>query len=320
MRTAYHFWWRLSRLSEIANEVDGVIVFSCAGRYFDLVTVPVVWFCNKRNIPVVLSDRGGDTEDWLARSWRVRRMLRSVARACRGVHVSSSYLKRVFAVHGITAAAVPIVIDTAPANYRPRTARAGLIVNNRTMSRFHGVQLLIHVFAEIVQQHSGARLLITGSGDEFTKCRRAVRDLGLTDRVQFPGDLSRPEMIELLGRADLVVNTSTHDNIPNGILEAFASGVPVISSAVGGIPALIGSDECGYLVRSRCVQDFVAAINRSIREPDVTFAKVERARQVVHSMTWQVLRDEYFKVLIAPLVKAGTRLRGDGCRSAVNTG
>jgi glycosyltransferase involved in cell wall biosynthesis len=302
LRTIYHFCDRIRRLTGLAGKIDGVIVLSCAGYYFDLVTVPAVLLCLARSIPVVVSDRGGDTEEWLARSWRARRTFRLVAALSRGVHVSSPYLQRVFAAHGIGAEAVPIVLHPESFAYRPRSASADLIVNNRTMSRYHGVPLLVRVFAEVARQRPTATLVITGSGVQLNECRRLAADSGLTDRVRFAGELSQAEMACLLGSAGLVVNTSTHDNIPNAILEAFASGVPVVSSGAGGIPDLIGNDERGCLVHDRSVESFVAAINRSIAQPARTLAQVAAAKRLVDGMTWEMLRDDYLRVLIKPLL------------------
>lgn len=302
LRTLHDFWYRIRRLRELRREMDGVIVLSCAGYYFDLVTAPAVLLCVAARLPVVISDRGGDTEDWLAHSWRVRHTYRTIAALSRGVHVSSPYLQRVFAAHGIQTRVVSIVVHPESVEYRPRPASAQLIVNNRTMSRYHGVPLLIRVFAEVARQRSNTTMVITGSGVQLEECRRLAAACGVTKQITFAGELSQSEMSCLLSKASLIVNTSTHDNMPNAILEAFASGVPVVSSDAGGIPDLIGNNERGWLVQDRSVESFVAAINRSIAEPARTAAQVAAAKCLVDGMTWEMLRENYLEVLIKPLL------------------
>jgi glycosyltransferase involved in cell wall biosynthesis len=303
LRTVHHYRDRLRRLREVAAKIDGLIVFSCSGNYLRLVTAPAVRLCSRLNIPVVISDRGGDTDEWFWKSWYARRLFQSLSSKCETVHVSSQYLKRIYRAHGIEAEAIPILIDTHQIPYRPRVAKPQLIVNNRTMSRFHGVQVSIRVLAELRKQYPSVHMTVTGAGCESGTCRQLVKELGLAAAVSFPGLLSQNEMIELLGKADLVINTSKHDNIPNAVLEAFASGVAVISSAAGGIPDLIGADERGYLVHEQSVQSYVSTIRRAIEDCQGTLARVERAKLLVESFDWGALREDYLRVVVNPLLQ-----------------
>jgi phenylacetate-CoA ligase len=81
-------------------------------------------------------------------------------------------------------------------------------------------------------------LTIAGSGPEEIRLRQFVRDQGLQDAVQFTGRLERDAMAALYRSADLMLNPSLADNMPNSVLEAWSSGVPVVSTNVGGIPHL----------------------------------------------------------------------------------
>jgi glycosyltransferase involved in cell wall biosynthesis len=303
LRTIHHYRDRIRRLREVATRIDGLIVFSCSGYYLLLVAAPAVRLCSRLNIPVVISDRGGDTDDWFSKSLYARRLFRSLSSKCKTVHVSSQYLKRIYRAHGIEAEAVPILIDTQRIPYRPRAAKAQLILNNRTISQFHGVPLSIRVLAELRKQYPSVYMTVTGAGCEFGACKQLVKELGLADVVTFTGRLSQNEMIELLDRADLVINTSKYDNIPNAVLEAFASGVAVISSTAGGIPDLIGTDERGYLVHDRSVQGYVSTIRRAIDDSQGTLARVERARLLVESLSWSALREDYLRVMVRPLLQ-----------------
>lgn len=193
LRTVHHYRDRIRRLREVAAKIDGLIVFSCSGNYLRLVTAPAVRLCSRLNIPVVISDRGGDTDEWFSKSFYARRLFRSLSSKCTAIHVSSQYLKRIYCAHGIEVEAVPILIDTQRIPYRPRAAKPQLILNNRTMSQFHGVPLSIRVLAELRKQYPSVYMTVTGAGCEFGACKQLVKELGLADAVTFPGLLSHAE-------------------------------------------------------------------------------------------------------------------------------
>lgn len=306
IRTVHQYHQRLQRLARIANSIDGVILCSCSGLYFDLVTMPIIRWCVKRRIPVVLSHRGGSTEDWLRRSCRARHIFSKAAFSCAGVHVSSPYLAQILASYGIHSMAVPIIVDTSLFQYRPRPAKAGVIVNIRSMGRFHGGPLTIQTFAKLSYIYPDSSLTLAGMGSDFKRCRNLAHRLGIEDRIQFPGKLSAHNIANLLNQADLFLNTSSTDNIPNAILEAFASGVPVVSSAVGGIPYLIGRDERGFLVSALTSEDFFITMKQAISDPDGTLSKVSKAREWVESFTWPALKQAYLTAVLEPLTTGKT--------------
>jgi glycosyltransferase involved in cell wall biosynthesis len=74
-----------------------------------------------------------------------------------------------------------------------------------------------------------------------------VKDLGLGESVRFPGNVANDGMHALYDAADIYLNTSRVDNQPVSILEAFACGLPVVSTAVGGIPDMVTHGEDALL-------------------------------------------------------------------------
>lgn len=132
--------------------------------------------------------------------------------------------------------------------------------------------------------------------------RRLVSDLGLEGRVEFPGQISGPEMAQLLDRADIMLNTSVFDNTPNALFEAFAAGLPVVTSGPGGIPEMIGNDERGYLVREPDAEGLVKAIDQCVAKPKDSLVKVMAAHEWVQSFSWQHLRERYLEVFVKPFL------------------
>lgn len=90
------------------------------------------------------------------------------------------------------------------------------------------------------------RLLVVGDGPLRSGLEALARDLGIADVVQFPG--SRPDVPDLLRAMDVFVLPSLSEGFPNALLEAMATGLPVVASAVGGSREMVADGETGFLV------------------------------------------------------------------------
>ncbi|HRU04292.1 MAG TPA: glycosyltransferase [Candidatus Brocadiia bacterium] len=93
----------------------------------------------------------------------------------------------------------------------------------------------------------GAVLAWAGDGPLAEAARRRAEELGLTDRVRFLGRLA--DVRPLLGRADVFALASRWEGMPNCVLEAMASGLPVVATAVGGCRELVEDEVTGLLAR-----------------------------------------------------------------------
>jgi len=130
------------------------------------------------------------------------------------------------------------------------------------------------------------RLTLAGSGPLEGSLRRQVRELGLEDRVRFPGFVPHHEVGALFRDADVfvmpcVVDASgDRDGIPNVIMEALAHRLPVVASDVSGVSELIVDGETGLLARERDPQSLAMAVSAMFtdRERAVSMAEAGRAR------------------------------------------
>jgi colanic acid/amylovoran biosynthesis glycosyltransferase len=115
-------------------------------------------------------------------------------------------------------------------------------------------ELLIQAFAEVAKVIPAARLTMAGDGELLERCKNLALELGLGDRVDFPGALARDAVADLYARAHALVLPSVRDALgdsegtPLVVLEAGASGRPVVATRHGGIPDVIRSGENGLLV------------------------------------------------------------------------
>ena len=116
--------------------------------------------------------------------------------------------------------------------------------------RSKGVTYLVNDMAEVVQRHPNSLLLLVGKGDEKgeeeTNLRERVDSLGLEDRVRFLG--WRPDVDEIMSCFDIFVLPSLNEGMGRVLVEAMATGLPIVASSVGGIPDLVKDGENGLLV------------------------------------------------------------------------
>jgi glycosyltransferase involved in cell wall biosynthesis len=108
--------------------------------------------------------------------------------------------------------------------------------------------LLLQAFAELVEECPGLRLLLAGDGPERGALESLAARLGVRERAVFAGYQANPE--RFLAVMDVFALTSRHEALPLSLLEAWASGLPVVSSAVGGIPKVVEDGVTGLLFPS----------------------------------------------------------------------
>jgi glycosyltransferase involved in cell wall biosynthesis len=248
LRAAFRLMPYLIRLWRAAGRSDVFHVMANSGWSWHLFAAPAVWIAHARGVPAVVNYRGGEAATFLAQSaGTVRFTMRRAARLI----VPSAFLQNVFARFGMVAQVAPNVIDLS--RFFPRVGdrlgpRAAHLVVARNLEPLYDNATALRAFALVRERLSQARLTIAGSGPEADALHTLAASLGLADAVTFTGRLDRDAMAHLYRDADVVLNPSLADNMPNSVLEALASGVPVVSTNVGGVPYLVQHGVTALLV------------------------------------------------------------------------
>lgn len=108
---------------------------------------------------------------------------------------------------------------------------------------------LLQAFRQVLSQQPNSRLLIGGTGELLGALQTLTRELGLGERVQFLG--LRKDMAAVMSAADGFVLSSAWEGLPMVLLEAAASGLPVVATDVGGNPEALQSGITGVLVPAK---------------------------------------------------------------------
>jgi glycosyltransferase involved in cell wall biosynthesis len=181
------------------------------------------------------------------------------------------------------------MIDTSCFHYRERSQLQPRLLSNRNLEAHYGIGTTLKAFALLRKQWPQARLKIAGYGSERVRLEQWVRSERL-DGVEFVGRVEPEAMPRLYDEADIFVNSSVIDNQPISILEAFAAGLPVVSTPVGDIPAMLRNQQNGTLVPPDDPAAMAAAIALLLEAPGEALTMARRARKEVEQYTWSQVR------------------------------
>jgi glycosyltransferase involved in cell wall biosynthesis len=125
--------------------------------------------------------------------------------------------------------------------------------------------IAVRALAALRRAHADASLWIAGDGSSRVELDALVADLDLSGSVRFLG--ARTDVPALLAEAACFVLTSDYEGCPLSVLEAMAAGVPVVATAVGGVPELVVDGETGVLVRPRAPDEVAEAVGKLFANP-----------------------------------------------------
>jgi L-malate glycosyltransferase len=273
------------------READVVHVFSASYWSFLLGPVPAMLAARALGKRVVLHYHSGEADDHLAR-WG--RLVHPWLRLAHAIVVPSEYLRRSFVRHGHPARVIPNVVDLDRFRWRERGTGLRLL-STRSLEAHYGVDNTLDAFALVKARWPQATLALAGCGSQEGALRRRARTLGL-DGVRFLGRVEPRDMPSLCDQSDIFVNSSLVDNQPVSILEAFASGLPVVTTPTGAIADMVRHGESGLLVPPRDPGAMAGAVARLLEEPELGPRLARAARQEVAAYTWPRVRAAWAEV------------------------
>lgn len=162
-----------------------------------------------------------------------------------------------------------------------------------------GTDVLIEAMGELSRRRGDADLLLVGSGDLEDGLRARVRELGIEKRVRFCGRRLHTEIPSWISACDAFCLPSRNEGCPNVILEALASGKPVVASRVGGIPELLNRDN-GILTPS----EDPAALAQGLDDALTRSWDPSALRQSVEYLSWDGVGRSYYNMLAAVSIPA----------------
>ncbi|MBR7634407.1 glycosyltransferase [Janthinobacterium lividum] len=311
LRAALRLPLLLWRLWRAANTVDLFHIMANSGWSWHLQAAPALWIASLKGKPALLNYRGGEAAVFLAR-WP--RLVAFSLRRASAIVVPSAYLAGIFEQYGHTAHIVPNVVDLqrfAPAAPRAPSGDGPCILVARHLESLYDNASAVRAFAIVREAFPAARLVLAGGGPQRAALARLASSLGVKDAVRFAGHVDNAAMPALYQASDIVLNPSLADNMPNSVLEALACGVPVVSTNVGGIPALLQDGVTALLVPPGEAPAMAQAILALLRDPPRARQQVQAGLAHAATFGWPDiaprLAAHYRRIRAAPRPGAYTR-------------
>jgi glycosyltransferase involved in cell wall biosynthesis len=285
------------------------------------------------SIPLAIGLHGSDV--FLAERGGVRRLVRwSLRRTALLTGCSPELVERV-RVLGLTHdrwRVIPYGVDSerfSPDRERRGCWRQRLGISPRVpvllsvgrMATKKGFHVLLACLPELMERHPTAQLILAGAGDRLGEFEAAARRWAR--RVHFPGAVAHDQICDLYRTADLFVLPAVHDpkgnvdGLPNVILEAMASALPVVASNISGIPLAVRSGSEGLLVPEGDVAALTEALDRLLAVPETARQLGAAARRRVESeLTWDAVAARYRRAYLQALEPRGTTRRSEPAAAA----
>ncbi len=271
---------------------DVVHVFSASYWSFLLAPAPALAMARALGKRVILNYHSGEADNHLTR-WRF--LVHPWLRLAHEIVVPSEYLRGVFARHGYRARVVPNLVDTSYFRYRDRQSLRPHLVSTRNLERYYRIDNTLEAFAHVQARYPQATLSVAGYGSEEAQLRRLAASLGLSG-IRFLGRVEPNDLPAVLDEADVFVNSSVVDNQPVSVLEAFAAGLPVVSTPTGDIANMVRDGETGLLVPASDPAAMAKAVISLLEDPDRAMAMARRARGEVEKYSWPRVRERWAAV------------------------
>ena len=260
--------------------------------YFGHIGVFLLPVLRRLSIPAVVSFHGADAGVDAKKAWH-QDLLEEVFQRAARILVRSESLGAELVTLGcpeekITLNRTSIPLDDWPFLQRnpPEEGQWRLFQACRLIEK-KGLDLSIRALARIHETHPKTQLIVAGEGPLLEPMEDLAQSLGLADDVSFPGFLDQEALREQIRQAHVFLHPSriaadgNQEGVPNSMLEAMATGLPVVATRHGGIPEAVEDGESGLLVEEEDWEGLAERIGRLLSEPSLYASIAKGAREGV---------------------------------------
>lgn len=272
--------------------------------------------CKALGIPLIPVFRGHDATDIkLLREYAAR--YHALFEYAASIVAVSEALKSKLVALGADPAKVHVIpsgVDTSKFTPAPHAVQEKAVLAVGRFTEKKGPLHTLRAFRKVLEEFPDATLTMVGAKSGlFARCEQLVNDLGMAGSVRFTGVLPHPEVAGLMRNSLMFVQHSvTADNgdmegTPGGIMEASASGLPVVSTRHGGIPEAVIHGTTGFLVAEKDEDSMAEFMIRLCGDPDLARQMGLEGRRHMQANYEQkaLIRKQYELAVAAVEAKSG---------------
>jgi L-malate glycosyltransferase len=274
------------------RDYDVIHVFSASYLSFVLAPTPAILIAKLYDKRIVLNYRSGEAADHLRR-WR--RTAIPTIRLVDEIAVPSGYLVDVFAQFELVSRGISNFVDTDRFSFRERRPLRPVFLSNRNLEPLYNVGCVLRAFAIIQKHWPEARLIVAGDGSQRGELERFAQERKLRN-VDFVGRVAPEQMHALYSAADVYLNSPDIDNMPGSVIEAFASGLPVVTTDAGGIPYIVNHNSTGLMVSGGDYRAMADLALRLLEDEALAWRITRKAREECDKYQWDAVRNDWLKL------------------------
>lgn len=264
---------------------------------------PTAYLCLRtaRRLPYIISLRGSDVPGEHARlkiDYKILGPLfkRIWRRASALVACSEGLKQRALRfLPDVSIEVIPNGVDLErfyPAEAGARQEMLRLLTVGR-LSVTKRVDMLINAVEILRKEGIKARLTIAGSGALEQQLRHSISQKGLGEVIEMTGRVGPEEMPRLYRRSDILVSATMQEGMSNAMLEAMASGLPIITTRCEGVEELVADN--GIVLGEACAEIIAGAVKKIAQDREGYKRMSEAARNRANSFTWSAAADRYIR-------------------------
>jgi glycosyltransferase involved in cell wall biosynthesis len=288
LRTLVSFALYICQVASAMRRHHVVHIFTAGLSSYTLWTIPALFFGRLFKKKLIINYRDGQAEQHIT-EWRSAKPTLLLADR---VVTPSGFLVDVFGRHGIKAQSIVNVIDTGRFRYRKRRKLRPVFMTNRMLEPLYNVECVLKAFAIIQAQYPEASLTIAHDGCCRSELEELAQNLQLRN-TSFIGKVSQADIPDLYDSADIYLMSPNIDNMPGTLLECFASGLPAVSTAAGGIPYIAKDRESALLVNINDHKALAARAIELLENEDLVEHLTEHGLREVGKYHWKPVRDQW---------------------------
>lgn len=291
----------IARIFKLARKVDVIHVLANSGWSWQLFAAPVIWIGWLCGTPVIINYRGGEARAYFLQSIK---WVAPTMRKASVIVVPSGYLKQVFAEFNFKSLVIPNIIDLerfkADKSKVLNTKQPHLVIT-RNLEAIYGIATAIKALTILKKNHPKIKLSIAGSGPQKDELQSLMNDLQLEGNIHFTGKLPPSGVARLYQEADIMLNPTTVDNMPNSVLEAMASGVPIVTTNVGGIPYIVKDGQTALLIEPENAELMAEKIHSLLSNKELYAQLITNGLAEVQQYSWSHVRNKWLDLYFSTI-------------------
>ena len=285
IRTFFNTLLFLRQLRDALRQTDVVYFLTGFVNFFMWITYPALVLIKLHRKPVILSARGGDARRFLT---AYKRIVTPVMSKVDVITTPSAFLQKAFQeTLQLDTVIVPNIADLEQFQFRDRKRFQPKLLVTRNLELIYDLETVLRAFQLIAREDPSAVLGIVGDGSQREKLEQRARGLEISEKVTFYGQLKHEDLPSLYDAYDIYVNASRVDNLPGVLLEAFASGLPVVSTNAGGIPFIVEDGVTGLLSDIGHSSALAQNVIRILKQPEFGRALAQAGRREALKYSWE---------------------------------